>query len=231
MIPESGYRFSEKILSTNKRGRDAGSKESHPALGYTAHRICLDGVRPMTISNSPSAQADISAPKAAVWRWRVFLVALAFLFAAADFAIVAFVQLYPESTIGATYLRLWGRAASEIRPFADSDLTLYLTLVALWALEFNWPFFVLAARTRRIFLRHWPDVAAGRAALIGGTIGLSIAYVFWDGFLSPSVLIPLVQETSPDRGESLLAVLLIWPASGLLAYFGLRIGPVLFLPI
>jgi hypothetical protein len=185
----------------------------------------------MTISNSPSAEADISAPKAAVWRWRVILLALAFLFAGVDFAVVALVQLYPESPIGAAYLRLWGRAATEIRPFADSDLTLYLTLVPLWAVEFNWPFLVLAARVRRIFLKHWPDAAAGRAALIGGTIGLSIVYVFWDGFLSPSMLIPLVQETSPDRGQGLLAVLLIWPASGLLAYFGLRIGPVLFLPI
>ena len=185
----------------------------------------------MTVSDSPSAQADMSALRAAVWRWRVILVALAFLFAGANFAIVTVVQLYPESPISAAYLRLWGRAAAEIRPFADSDLTLYMTLVLLWAVEFNWPFFVLAARVRRIFLRHWPDAAAGRAALIGGTIGLSIPYIFWDGFLSPSLLIPLVQETSPDRGQGLLAVLLIWPASGLLAYFGLRIGPVLFLPI
>jgi len=185
----------------------------------------------MTVSDSPSAQADMNAPKAAVWRWRILLGALAFVFAGVDFTIVTLVQLYPDSSFATAYLRLWGRAAAEIRPFADSDITLYLTLAPLWAIEFNWPFFVLAARVRRIFLKHWPDVAAGRAALIGGAIGLSIPYIFWDGFLSPSVLIPLVQETSPDRGQGLLAVLLIWPASGLLAYFGLRIGPVLFLPI
>jgi hypothetical protein len=44
------------------------------------------------------------------------------------------------------------------------------------------------------------------------------------------VLVPLVQG-SPDRGESLLAVLLLWPASGLFAYVGMRLGPLLFLPI
>jgi hypothetical protein len=184
-------------------------------------------VRPMTVA---STQADKGAPAAAVWRWRLILVVFAFIFAAIDFAIVALVQLYPESPLGATYLRLWGRAVGEIRPFEDSDLTLYLTLFPVWAVEFGWPFFVLAARVKRTFLKYWPDAAEGRAALLGGLIGLAIPYVYWDGFLAPSVLIPLVQE-SPDRGHGFLSVLLIWPASGLLAYVGLRLGPLLFLPI
>jgi hypothetical protein len=177
-----------------------------------------------------STQAEIPVPMGAVWRWRLVFVAFAFIFAAIDFTIVALVQLYPESPFGATYLRLWGRAAGEIRPFADSDLTLYATLVPLWAVEFNWPFFVLAARVRRTFLKYLPDAAEARAALAGGLVGLAIAYAYWDGFLAPSLLIPLMQESS-DRGYGLLAVLLIWPASGLLAYVGMRIGPLLFLPI
>jgi hypothetical protein len=96
---------------------------------------------------------------------------------------------------------------------------------------FNWPFFLLAARVRRTFLRHWPDVEAARAALLWGLILLSLPYLFWDGFLAPSLIIPLVQETSPDRGQGFLAVLLVWPASGLLAYRGLRAGPIFLLPI
>jgi|HubBroStandDraft_4_1064222.scaffolds.fasta_scaffold315366_1 hypothetical protein len=187
----------------------------------------------MTAASAPtvaSTEADVSLPKAAIWRWRVVLVAFAFIFAMIDFGTVAFVQLYPDGTLGAAYLRLWGRANGEIRPFADSDLTLYLTLFPIWAAVINWPFLVLASRVRRTFLKHWPDVAAARAAMAGGLIGLSILYLFWDGFFAPSVLIPLVQE-SPDRGESLLAVLLLWPASGLFAYVGMRLGPLLFLPI
>jgi hypothetical protein len=58
-----------------------------------------------------STQAEIRVPMGAVWRWRLVLVALAFIFAAIDFAIVAVVQLYPESPFGATYLRLWGRVS------------------------------------------------------------------------------------------------------------------------
>jgi hypothetical protein len=116
--------------------------------------------------------------------------------------------------VGATYLRLWGRTSDQIRPWEGSDLTLYLTLLPPWVLVFNWPFFVLAARVRRTFLRHWPDVEAARAALLGGLILLSLPYLFWDGFLAPSLIIPLVQETSPDRGQGFLAVLLVWPASG-----------------
>jgi hypothetical protein len=184
-------------------------------------------VRPMTVA---STQAEMRVPMGAVWRWRLVLVAFAFIFAAIDFSIVALVQLYPESPFGATYLRLWGRAPGEIRPFADSDLTFYLTLVPLWAVELNWPFFVLAARVRRVFVKYSPDAAEARAALAGGLVGLAIAYVYWDGFLAPSLLVPLMQE-SPDRGYGLFAVLLVWPASGLLAYLGMRIGPLLFLPI
>ena len=95
-------------------------------------------------------------------------------------------------------------------------------LVLLLAVEINWPFFVLAARVKHTFLKHWPDANAAQAAMIGGLTGLLIPCVFL------FVLLPIdeIANLCAHRGGAAsFLMLFFWPVGGLFCYFGLRIGP------
>jgi hypothetical protein len=99
----------------------------------------------------------------------------------------------------------------------------------IWAVEFKWPFFVLASRVRPTFLKHWPDIAAARAAMVGGVIGLAIPYLFWDGFFAPSVLIrrTAVKACSPSSCSGLPAACSLAWGCGWVPCCSSRLGHVL----
>jgi hypothetical protein len=131
--------------------------------------------------------------------------------------IVAIILVYPDGLFGASFLRLWGIPREEIQPWDILHFAESFSAVPIFAVFFNWPFFLLAARVKRTFFKHWPDASAAQAAIIGGLIGLSIPYALYYGVLVPPEIIPLVHHVQ-DQGENLgWFALVVWPNGWLLA--------------
>jgi hypothetical protein len=178
--------------------------------------------------NTRLIYVETDATRAVIRRWQLILVTLAFVFPIVDIISVWLLEIYPDSTFGGAYLRFFGVPREEVRHpesgymFSPYSFVLIPLIFALFVVVFNWPFFVLAARVKRTFLKHWPDAKAAQAAMIGGLTGLLIPYVFFYALL-PS---ELILHGHHGAGLSLVTPL-FWIVGGFLAYFGLRIGPVL----
>ena len=130
---------------------------------------------------------------------------------------------HPDNTFVGAYLKSVGIPRDWIRPPDGGYVFSQLAFVPIMAVEFNWPFLVLAARIKRTVLKYWPDAKAAQAAIVGGLTGLLIPYVFL------YVLLPVDVISNRDviRGAGATwLVPVVWFVGGLLAYFGLRIGPV-----
>jgi hypothetical protein len=166
--------------------------------------------------NSNSTQVLTDATIAVIGRWRRILVTLAFIFPIVEMICIWLIQTYPDSWFGGAYLSFLALPRQEMRPLKSGDM---IVSVLVFPVLFDWPFFVLAARVKRTFRKHWPDAMAAHAAIIGGLIGLSIPYLFFYAEL------PMDFLGHSGAGASLF-VPVIWFVGGLLAYSGLRIGPV-----
>jgi hypothetical protein len=139
-------------------------------------------------------------PKSVVRRWQLIIIAVSFVLPVYDLIDVQITK-FPNRSLGAAFLAV-------------------LLWCSAFAVVWNWPFFVLAARVKRTFVKHWPNVQAAHVAVIGGLIGLSIPYVFLYAVVSDE----LAAHDGRGPGVSLIGPLVCWAVGGLLAYCGLRIG-------
>ena len=132
-------------------------------------------------------------------------------------------ESYPDSTVGGAYLELLDIPRESILPPESGYVFLQFLFVPGLAVTCNWPFLVFAARVKRTVLKYWPDAKAVQAAIVGGLTGLLIPYVFLYVVLPVDVIAN--RDVIRGAGASFL-VPFAWVVGGLLAYFGLRIGPV-----
>jgi hypothetical protein len=174
------------------------------------------------IESQPLIQPETEPPRAVIRRWKLIVVAVAFGFPIVELIIVTMIQLYPRSSF-ADFIRGNSFPRTLIQPFDAFDLPSLALGLTLLTVLYNWPFFVLAARVKRTFVKYWPNDTAAKAAIIGGLIGLSMPYVLWWGVFVPPLTVPLVHEFVQDRGQGAIGVVIFWPISGLLAWAGLRV--------
>lgn len=164
----------------------------------------------MSVTDSHSNQVETEPPKAVIRLWQLVIVA------------VALILPIILTIIGDVF------SLGAPRTYAD-----VLTQVAyVFFVTLNWPFFVLAARVKRTFLKNSPDAMAAYAAIIGGLFGLSIPFVIFYAYFLVLILYrqTLFGSESIDFGYGIFILFspipFVWVLAGFFARADLQWGPV-----
>jgi hypothetical protein len=163
-----------------------------------------------------STQVDTAAPMVIITLWQLIIVALAFILP----ILAASLEAHPDSLFGRAYLSL-APLKHETRP--DISASWFVPIEIVWV---NWPFVVLAACVKRTFRKHQSNAKAAHAAMMGGLIGFLTPYIWFYATLPIVSLYNSAMIAADAFGISLMiGAPLLWFLSGLLAKFGLELGP------